>query len=159
MHLILLSIFKVKILGDKMLSEQAIALDVEVQNAEDAIKFAGELLKHANLCSDEYVNAMLINYRENGSYFVIAPKLALPHARPEAGAIHAGISFLKLATPINFGHPENDPVSLVIGISATSSDLHLEVIRKIVTVLGDTKNLESLLVANSKEQVLALFNH
>ena len=39
---------------------------------------------------------MINNVKEIGSYIVIAPKVAIPHARPEDGTNKLGISFLKL---------------------------------------------------------------
>ena len=78
----------------------------------------------AGACSPQYVQAMVDSYRELGPYFVIAPGW-LPHARPERGARKAQISAIRLHEPLAFGHAENDPVQVVLGLSATSSDAHI----------------------------------
>ena len=72
-----------------MIERQAIRVDCPAATPEEAIREAGNALCRAGACSPQYVQAMVDSYRELGPYFVIAPGLALPHARPEQGAMKA----------------------------------------------------------------------
>ncbi len=85
-----------------IIRREAIRIDNEAASAEEAILAAGNALRDGGACSEEYVQAMLANYREFGPYFVIAPGLAMPHARPEQGAKQAQISFIRLRQPVVF---------------------------------------------------------
>lgn len=139
-----------------MIERQSIIVDCPAATAEEAIREAGNALCRAGACSPQYVQAMIESYRELGPYFVIAPGLALPHARPEQGAIKAQISAIRLREPLTFGHAENDPVQVVLGLSATSSDAHIHLIQHIVTVLSDENNLHTLMHSDDPQQLYRL---
>lgn len=139
-----------------MIERQAINVDCAANSPEEAIREAGNALCRAGGCSPQYVQAMVDSYRELGPYFVIAPGLALPHARPEQGAMKAQISAIRLREPLAFGHAENDPVQVVLGLSATSSDAHIRLIQHIVTVLSDENNLHTLMHSRDPEQLYRL---
>ncbi|VXC55701.1 PTS sugar transporter subunit IIA [Enterobacterales bacterium 8AC] len=139
-----------------MIVRQAISIDYPASNAEQAIRAAGEALCQTGACQPEYVQAMVASYREFGPYFVIAPGLAMPHARPEQGAIKAQFSLIRLREPVEFGHAENDPVKVVLGLSATSSDRHIQLIQHIVTLLADENNLHTLMNSRDPEQLYRL---
>ncbi|MBC3379166.1 PTS sugar transporter subunit IIA [Serratia fonticola] len=139
-----------------MIVRQAIIIDHPASSAADAIQAAGQALCQSGACSPEYVAAMVASYQEFGPYFVIAPGLAMPHARPEQGAIKAQLSLVRLREPIAFGHTENDPVQVLLGLSATSSDRHIHLIQHIVTLLADENNLHTLMNSRNPEQLYHL---
>ncbi|WP_435926985.1 PTS sugar transporter subunit IIA [Dryocola sp. BD613] len=140
-----------------MIDRRAIVTHSAAGTPEQAIIAAGEALRETGACDSGYVQAMVDNFRRFGPYFVIAPGLAMPHARPEQGAIEAQISLVRLTTPLAFGHDENDPVSVLIGLSATSSDSHIALIQRIVTVLADTQKRDLLLTSRDREILFQLF--
>ena len=139
-----------------MIVRQAIDIDNPAANAVEAIQAAGLALCQAGACSAEYAQAMVTSYQEFGPYFVIAPGLAMPHARPEQGAIKAQLSLVRLREPVVFGHAENDPVQVLLGLSATSSDRHIQLIQHIVTLLADENNLHILMNSRDPEQLYQL---
>lgn len=139
-----------------MIVRQAIDIDNPASNAVEAIKAAGQALCQSGACSAEYVQAMVASFQEFGPYFVIAPGLAMPHARPEQGAIKAQLSLVRLREPVIFGHAENDPVQVLLGLSATSSDRHIQLIQHIVTLLADENNLHILMNSRDPEQLYQL---
>ncbi|WP_333892301.1 PTS sugar transporter subunit IIA [Atlantibacter subterraneus] len=63
---------------------------------------------------------------------------------------------MRLREPVEFGHAENDPVQLVLGLSATNSDQHIQLIQKIVTLLGDEENLQTLMNSHDAQQIYRL---
>lgn len=128
----------------KFLHESLVLFNVEVANSKEAIKRSGELLTEVGAATEHYTEAMLASYEKNGAYFVLAPAIALPHARPEDGVKEAAVSCLQLATPLSFGHANNDPVSLVFGLAASTGDEHLEILQHLSHVLGNPKKVEAL---------------
>lgn len=142
-----------------MINREAILLDSVAASADEAILAAGNALLASGACTEEYVQAMLANYHELGPYFVIAPGLAMPHARPEQGALQAQLSVVRLRQPVVFGHAENDPVRLVLGLSATGQDEHILLIQKLVTLLGDESAWHLLLNSSDPDQIFRCFTH
>ena len=111
----------------------------------------GKLLNQFGYVEESYIDAMVETYKEFGSYIVITKNVAMPHARPEKGAIKSGFSIIRLSKPLNFGNKENDPVSLVIGLSSISNDEHIENIKKICSLLEDENSFQILMRGKATE--------
>jgi PTS system ascorbate-specific IIA component len=62
---------------------------------------------------------------EQGPYIVLAPGVALAHARPEDGARRLGLGVAVLTKPVTFGHPTNDPVDVVFAFGSPDKDAHV----------------------------------
>ena len=137
----------------KFLEEDIVKVGVEVTSAEGAFEAAGKLLLQKGLIEESYIEAMKNAYKENGPYFVLAPYIAIPHARPEDGVNEASVSFVQLKEPIAFGHSSNDPVQLVFSLGASSSDEHLTLLKKLTLLLNDTNNINRLMKATSYEDI------
>jgi ascorbate PTS system EIIA or EIIAB component len=140
----------------KFLEKNIVALDVAATSAEDAIRAAGQLLVEEKLVEAHYTDAMVDSYKTNGPYFVLAPQIALPHARPEDGVNEASVSFVRLRDSVAFGNPANDPVKLVFALGASSSDEHLQIIQKLMKLLGDSANVEALKTVSNYEEIKLL---
>lgn len=137
----------------KFIEDNLVALDVVASTPEEAIRAAGELLVSNHLAESKYVDAMVESYNTNGPYFVLAPQIALPHARPEDGVKEASVSFVRLQNPIPFGSAANDPVQLVFAMAASSSEEHLDMMKKVVMLLSNPANIEKLKEVKSCEEI------
>lgn len=144
-------------IGD-WLPDEAIGLDFEAADWEDAVREAGRLLVAAGAARPGYVDAMVETVRALGPYIVIAPGIAMPHARPEAGAVRPGLSFVRLRRPVAFGHETNDPVDLVFGLAATGSDAHVQMLAGLAEALGDAGRLARLRAARRPGEVRAILD-
>lgn len=103
-----------------------IQLDISCQNWQDAItKTSLPLLQHSYI-EQKYIQAMIQSMKDLGPYFGIAPGVVLPHAGLEDGSYHSGMAFARLASPINFGDPDLDPIHYVIILAATDQQSHLK---------------------------------
>lgn len=138
------------------LSKDLISLDYEANDAEEAIRAAGQLLVDSGAADSSYIDAMLASYREKGPYFVLAPHIALPHAKAENGVSEASVSLVRLKRPVRFGHPANDPVELVFALGSSSSSDHIKLLRKLTTLLNDPENIEAIRGARTGEDIEAL---
>lgn len=140
-----------------VLTEELIELDIKAENAEDAIRKAGQLLVNAGLAEDRYVDAMVKGFQDVGPYIVIAPHIAFPHARPESGALGKGVSIVRLSEPVVFGHPSNDPITLVCALCGTDSTSHIEMLQALANLLRDEEKLNMIMnTATTKEDILSI---
>ncbi|MFS0724203.1 PTS sugar transporter subunit IIA [Paenibacillus sp. 1P07SE] len=142
----------------KFLTSELIALDEAASDAASAIRAAGQLLAEAGAVESRYVEAMVASYEEKGPYFVLAPHIALPHAKPEDGVYEASLSLVRLQQPVAFGHPKNDPVELVFALGASSSEEHIQMLRKLTTLLNNPAHVQQLKEAASPEDIQHLLH-
>lgn len=70
---------------------------------ENAIRLAAEPLLAQEYVTQEYITAILKSHEEIGPYYVLAPGLAMPHARPEEGVLRNGLSLLHITEGVAFG--------------------------------------------------------
>jgi len=127
-----------------ILTVENIALDVEAADWEQAIRKGGELLQQNQFIDNCYIESMVDNVKKMGPYIVISKGVALPHAEAGAGVKKLGISFIRLAKPVFFGNPDNDPVDLVFCLAAMDADSHLSALVGLSGLLSDKKKLDVL---------------
>ncbi|MEM2253573.1 MAG: PTS sugar transporter subunit IIA [Desulfurococcaceae archaeon] len=142
-----------------LLNEDVVDVKVYAANWIDAIRKAGLLLVNVGSVEPRYVDAMVRFCEQYKSYIVIAPGIALPHARPEDGVKRIGISIITLKEPIYFGHPENDPVDIVIAFGAIDSRSHINILKDLSEFLLDYNNVEAIRKANSKSDLIKVFHN
>jgi PTS system ascorbate-specific IIA component len=138
--------------------EGSIRLAAEVDDWREALLLAGELLAVSGKASARYGQAMVDTVNDLGPYIVIAPGIALGHARPVGAdganlVFETGMSLAVLKTPVEFGNQANDPVTLVFGLAALDHDSHLDVMAGFGEKLSDPSVVNSLLNAQSEAQI------
>jgi mannitol/fructose-specific phosphotransferase system IIA component (Ntr-type) len=138
------------------LDAQTVAVQVPAANWEEAVEQAGRLLVSAGFVEETYVKAMQETIRTVGAYLVIAPGIAMPHARPEAGVKQTGFSLITLEKPVEFGSEENDPVDIVIGFAATDKSRHIKALQEIAIHFSNDEFIRSIRSAQSKEALLGV---
>lgn len=134
-----------------------VAVDVEVKDWQEAILAAGRLMFEDGAVEERFGQAMVRVAKEFGPYIVVAPGIALPHARPEDGVIKATIAVLRLKTPVNFGNKDNDPVYLVVALAAIDHDQHIQGLRELAAVLGDEENIKKIKASQTSQDLLDIF--
>ncbi len=118
-----------------VVDEKLVKLKVPAKDWEDAIRQSAEVLVEHGKATQGYVDAMVDAAKESGPYIVIAKHVALPHARPKAGAMEVAIGVATLEEPVRFGHKDNDPVKYVISLSAVDSSSHLRAMSELADLL------------------------
>src|SRR5512141_2453888 len=113
------------------ISADQIRLQAPAADWRAAVQAGGDLLLNAGVCEPRYIQAMILAVEELGPYMVLAPGIALAHARPEDGVLKMGMAILTLAVPVNFGSPENDPVSLVIAFGGVDKHSHIKMLQEL----------------------------
>jgi len=88
---------------------------------------------------------------------VIAPGLAMPHARPNDSVLETGMSLVTLAEPVSFGHAKNDPVRVVFGLAALDHDKHLELLSEFAAKFSQPDFVNTLLTSSTEGEIRSLF--
>ncbi|SEB37350.1 PTS system IIA component, L-Asc family [Paramicrobacterium humi] len=135
------------------LPDSALNLGANASNWRQAIRLAGDALVASGVATDEYTTRMIQVIEQYGAYIVIAPGLALAHARPGADVLGDGLSVVTLETPVTFGHPHNDPVSVVVGLAVTSPDAHVTQVAALANVFNDETAIPALAAAREPDAV------
>ncbi len=126
---------------------------------EEAIKISAKPLVDQGYVSESYVMAMIDSVNEHGPYICIAPDIALPHARPEAGSKKVGFSILRVAEPVIFSEDEAHHSRVLITLSCVNAETHLEMLQNIVMTLSDDAKSKALFNAETAEEIVAIFNN
>ncbi len=124
--------------------ESAIVLGAEASDWRGAVRLVGAALAASGAAKPGYSNEMIRMIEEHGPYVVIAPGLALAHARPGPEVLADGLAVVTLSTPVSFGHPHNDPVSVVLGLAITHADTHLASVAELANVFNDSSAIDAL---------------
>ncbi|VYT71937.1 PTS mannitol transporter subunit IIA [Metakosakonia massiliensis] len=135
----------------------SIAIKSSAANWQQAIDLSMASLLRNKYVSAEYVQAIKDSTLSNGPYYILAPQVAMPHARPEFGALKTGMSLTLLKESVAFGE-KSEPVKLLIGLSAADSDSHIGAIQALSELLCEDENLSALLSANTEHQLAAIIS-
>lgn len=139
----------------KAFAPGSLAAGVSADNMDAAIRASGQLLVASGRVTPDYVDQMVAAVEEFGAYIVIAPLIALAHARPSESVLESGLSLAVLAEPVLFG--EGKPVQLVFGLAAKDHDGHIEVLAALAERLTDEEFVNTLLKADTVERIAHLF--
>ncbi|WP_410012475.1 PTS sugar transporter subunit IIA [Sodalis sp. C49] len=140
------------------LNEDRIQYVNAVGDWREAITRVAEPLLQDGTISADYVANIIKQKEAIGPYFVIAPRIAMPHARPEEGANRLGLSILKLREGVVFGAQENDPVDFVVMFAAPDGNSHVELIAQLAEFLSDDDVMASVFNARDRAELIKIVN-
>jgi ascorbate PTS system EIIA or EIIAB component len=140
------------------LPDTAIHLGARASDWREVVRITGAALQQAHITRPSYTQRMIDVIDEYGAYVVIAPGLALLHARPGPDVLSDGMSVVTLASPVPFGHPHNDPVRVAIGLAVRSPDDHVNGVAGLANVFNDSRSIEALTTATSADEVARIFD-
>ncbi|MGD8195636.1 PTS sugar transporter subunit IIA [Herbiconiux sp. P18] len=138
------------------LPEAAISLQQSVDDWQGAVRASAAALTAIGAADASYGDRMIAMIQEYGPYIVIAPGLAMTHARPGPDVHAPGLVIVTLAEPVHFGHAHNDPVSVVIGIAATEADEHVASVAALANLFNDETVIPALAAATDPGAVRRL---
>lgn len=138
------------------LADAGIMLGVHATDWRDAVRMAGRALRLSGSTRAEYSDRMISVIEEFGAYVVIAPGLALAHARPGPDVRREGLSVITLAEPVAFGHPHNDPVRVVVGLAVSNAEEHVASVASLANVFNDGTTVARLARATTADEVRGL---
>lgn len=135
----------------RILTEELIHLNSEVQTKEEAIQAAGELLVQAGRVEAPYVLGMLA--REKTMSTLIGNGVAIPHGEfPDLKYIQeTSISVLQI--PQGVPWEEGEFVYLVVGIAATFEE-HIGILQNLANVVDEIERVNFLAKTEKKSDII-----
>ncbi|WP_343666318.1 PTS sugar transporter subunit IIA [Enterobacter sp.] len=142
----------------KWIYDTTITLQESVENWPQALELCAKPLLDLQVIGPEYVTAIIQQHHTLGPYYVLAPELAMPHARPEEGAKGLGLSLLKLKQGVSFGAGEFDPVDVIIMLAAPDKNSHIEMISSLAELFSSDTDMAELHQVNTLEEIKTIIN-
>ncbi|MBA1353675.1 PTS sugar transporter subunit IIA [Staphylococcus cohnii] len=140
----------------EILSSDKVQVLEQVESWREAINIAASPLQEQGYFQQAYIDDMIHSVEKLGPYIVIAPEIAIAHARPNNNVKKIGLSLLKLNQHINFSE-EGHYASLVFVLSAIDNEGHLEVLRNLARTLGNQQTVNNLLNAQTSSEIINIF--
>ncbi len=147
-------------LKESLIENNSIKLNQTAANWEEAIKIGTDLLVASGAIEPRYYENIISKIKEMGPYIVLAPGLAMPHARPEEGVIRTAFGLTTLAQPVDF---DGEQISVLVTLAGSDSDTHMEGIMEITQIFDDPDsedgvNIQKFLDCKTQEDVLAVID-
>ena len=138
----------------EILSVDNIVLNKGLATKEEAIRFTGQLLVERGYVESSYIEKML--EREAMTSTFMGNFVAIPHGTDDAKeqVKESGIAIIQVPEGVDFG--DGNIVKLIFGI-AGKGDEHLDILSNIAIVVSEEENVEAIVKASSKEEILAFF--
>ncbi|MEC6815063.1 PTS ascorbate-specific transporter subunit IIA [Photobacterium phosphoreum] len=119
-----------------LIENNSIKLQASANSWEQAIKIGTDMLVTSGAINPSYHDAIISSIKQLGPYIVIAPQLAMPHARPENGVNRTAFALVTLQKPVFF-EGEDEPVDVLITLAGSSSDEHMDGLLEVTQILDD----------------------
>ncbi|PTK67197.1 PTS fructose transporter subunit IIABC [Staphylococcus borealis] len=144
----------------ELLTKETIAMDLEANDKNGVIEELVNQLDKAGKLSDIAQFKDAIHNRESQSTTGIGEGIAIPHAKVAAVKSPA-IAFGKSKAGVDYQSLDGQPAHLFFMIAAPEggAQTHLDALAKLSGILMDDKVRESLLHANSHEEVLQIIDN
>jgi len=137
-----------------ILSIENIVLNQVLATKEEAIRLTGKILFDRGYVQSSYIEKMLEREEMTSTY--MGNFVAIPHGTDDAKqeVKESGIAIIQVPGGVDFG--DGNIVKLIFGI-AGKGDEHLEILSNIAIVVSDEENVEAIVYASSKDEVLSFF--
>ena len=138
--------------------EKNIQLNIECRDWKDAIRKSAEPLLFKGYIEERYVDAMIENVLENGSYIVISKGFALPHEGFELGSKKVGMNMIRLKEPVVIEDEDGDreEVRFFCCLSTVDHKKHIKAFFHLVNMLTNQRFKEELWNAESPRETAAI---
>ncbi|AEW77330.1 PTS sugar transporter subunit IIA [Aggregatibacter actinomycetemcomitans] len=147
-------------LKESLIENNSIRLNQSASNWEEAIKIGTDLLVASGAIEPRYYDNIVNNIKKFGPYIVLAPGLAMPHARPEEGVIKTAFGLTTLSVPVDL---DGESISVLLTLAGSDSNSHMEGIMEITQIFDDPNsddgvNIQKFLDCKTTGEVLAVID-
>lgn len=136
----------------EVLTEKTIQLACEAESWKEALFMAAGPLLEEDWITMEYAEAAYEISHTMGSYIVIGPGIAMPHARPEMGVRKLCMSLTMLKKPVEIA--EGTKVDMIFFFGAEDQYSHVHVLKSLMNLLASPEALKKIRKAEKKKEVL-----
>ncbi|GGH84761.1 PTS system mannitol-specific IIA component [Pullulanibacillus pueri] len=137
-----------------ILTAENILLNEQVTDKESAIRLTGQVLVDRGYVEPSYIDKMLEREELTSTY--MGNYVAIPHGTEDSKSEvkASGISVVQVPEGVDFG--SGNTVKVLFGIAGKGNE-HLDILSNIAIVCSEEENVEKIVKAKSKEEILALF--
>ena len=139
-----------------LLKKENVQIDESAPDWKDAIRISVQPLEQHGYVESRYKEEIISNVESMGPYIVLAPYIALPHARPEQGVKESQIAVTLLQNEVRFAGEEK-PVKLLIALAASDNNRHLDALMSISEILQNEDTVQKILNSKDKEELYSYF--
>ena len=142
-----------------LLSEKAIELNVKAKDKNDIINKMAELMLKTGRITDVNEYKELVFKREEEGSTGVGEGIAIPHGKGNC-VTEPGLVAMVVPEGVGYNALDGKPVNLLFMIAApdTNSNLHLDVLSRLSTMLMDADFKNKLISAKSKKEFLEIIN-
>lgn len=136
-----------------LFNPQNIFMNLSVNSQEEAIEKAGQALVEDGAVTEKYITAM--KEREQIVTTYMGNFLAIPHGTDEAKTevLKSGLVLLHIPNGVDW---DGNETKVVVGIAGKDGE-HLDILSQIAIVFSEEENVERVINAQSKKEILAIF--
>lgn len=140
----------------EVLTLETVELGVSLSSRDEAIRRAGALLVENGNVEERYIDSML--EREKSVSTFMGNAVAIPHGTEDSRqwVTRSGLSILTVPDGVEYGD-DGDVARLVIGIAGKGGE-HLDILSNIAIICSEEENVERIVRAETKEELLAIFD-
>ncbi len=139
-----------------LLKQEHVQICEEAESWQDAIKISVLPLEQSGYVKSCYKDGIIENIEKLGPYIIIADHIALPHARPEQGAVKTQIAVTLFRKDIAFDSKEKT-ARLFVTLAAEDNSSHLDALVQISELLADEGRVEEILAAPDMQTLYHYF--
>ncbi len=142
-----------------LLSEKSIELNVKAKDKNDIIDKMTELMLKTGRITDLNEYKELVLKREEEGSTGVGEGIAIPHGKGNC-VTEPGLVAMVVPEGVEYDALDGKPVNLLFMIAApnTNSNIHLDVLSRLSTMLMDSEFKNKLISAKSKKEFLEIIN-
>ena len=140
-----------------LLKKENVQIYESAKDWRDAIYKSVKPLEEHGYVESRYKDEIIANVESMGPYIVIADHIALPHARPEQGALQTQIGVTLFRNSVVFDGKDDMPARLFVTLAAKDSNSHLDALVVITELLSDEATVEKILESPDVETLYQYF--
>ena len=144
----------------ELLDREAIAVGLEVESAEEAIRHLAARLQGLGRVRTGYAEAVVAREKKYPTGLPLGHDInvAVPHTDPEY-VIAPAIALATLMRPVEFANMEDGDDRIAVGIvfmlALNDKDRQIDMLQQVIATIQNRETIESLLAAKTVDEVLA----
>ena len=141
----------------KLINKESIVIvNDSPKTINEAIDLCCSCLVKSGKVTSDYPKAIQESHKKTGPYYVLAPKIAMPHARPEDGVNELSLQLTVFKNGMDFGSKDNGDVYIALTLAAMDSDSHIQTIMTLSELFQNDADIEEIIGADSIEGILEI---
>ncbi|WGY44812.1 MULTISPECIES: PTS sugar transporter subunit IIA [unclassified Vibrio] len=140
-----------------LIGDNSIVINTEKNLTVDAaLDITCSTLIEQGKVDKSYLDAIKAKHGEIGAYYVLAPKIAMPHARPEDGVNEACLQITVFKNGVDLESEDNGDVYFSVTLAAIDSDSHIQTIVALSELFQNDDDINAIISSDNKNDIAAI---